>query len=402
MFLNTYHIIMKKRIVFTGGGTLGHVMPNVYLIKELIDDYDCAYIGSGGIEKDRIEKFNIELARVNLSNNLASGKTNLEINSNQRAEVKDENLKTAEQKVEQNAGQNFVDFRTIPVVKFNRGKILGNLKIPFALIRSIHSAKKVLKEVKPDVIFSKGGYVALPVCLAGRMLRIPIVAHESDSSFGLANRIILRLCKTMCVNFKNLEGKNKKIVYTGPIFSNEFEKTNKRKTDLNLIDGKPTLLVVGGSLGSQKINDMLLPIIKDLIVDFNVIHLTGKGNLKMKSFDNYNALETSDDMVNLYNIADFVLGRSGAGVTAECFYKKLPMILIPLENKASRGDQLMNAKYYENQRVATILRERDLTPTKLLSTIQNFYKNLTKYKSSYQNLKNTNGRQKIIEIIKKY
>lgn len=360
---------MKKKIVFTGGGTLGHVMPNLYLIEDLIKDYDCAYIGSNGIESEKIEKLNSEYCL------------------------------TQEGRSDTN---NYIEYQSIPVIKFNRGKILGNLKIPFVLIKSIHHAKRVLKQIKPDVIFSKGGYVALPVCLAGRMLKIPIVAHESDSSFGLANKIILKLCKTMCVNFKTLEGKNKKIVYTGPIFSKDFEKQTKKKLGLNLDNNKPTMLIVGGSLGSQKINDMLLPIIKDLIKDFNIIHLTGKGNLKIKSYDNYNSLETSDDMVSLYNFADFVLGRSGAGVTAECFYKKLPMILIPLENKASRGDQLANARYYENEHVATILREGELTPTKLIELIYEFYKNLKKYKSAYDSLNPTNGKQKIIDIIKKF
>lgn len=357
---------MKKKIVFTGGGTLGHVMPNIYLIKELVNDYDCFYIGSNGIENERIKELNSELKN--------------KINLDKRSDA--------------------VTFYSIPVVKFNRDKILGNIKIPFLLIKSIYRAKKLLKEIKPDVIFSKGGYVALPVCLAGRMLKIPIVAHESDFSFGLANKIILKLCKTMCVNFKNLEGKNKKIVYTGPIFSAEFQNMRKNKSKFNLKEKLPTLLIVGGSLGSKKINEMLMPIIKDLIKEFNVIHITGKSNLTLKSFDNYNSLETTNDMVNLYNIADFVLGRSGAGVTAECFYKKLPMILIPLENKASRGDQLMNARYYENQGVAKILREPDLTPTKLLKTIEEFSKSLNSYKQVYTKIDTKNGKDKIVELIK--
>lgn len=357
---------MKKKIVFTGGGTLGHVMPNIYLMKELVKDYDCFYIGSNGIENERIKELNSEIKN--------------EIILDKRTDV--------------------VMFYSIPVVKFNRDKIICNIKIPFLLIKSIYRAKKILKEIKPDVIFSKGGYVALPVCLASRMLKIPIIAHESDFSFGLANKIILKLCKTMCVNFKNLEGKNKKIVYTGPIFSNEFQNVHKNKLEFNLKDKLPTLLIVGGSLGSKKINDMLMPIIKDLIKEFNVIHIVGKGNLTLKSFDNYNSIETTNDMVNLYNIADFILGRSGAGVTAECFYKKLPMILIPLENKASRGDQLMNARYYEKQGVATILREPNLTPTKLLETIKNFSKNLNFYKQIYAKINTCNGKDKIINLIK--
>ncbi len=343
---------MKKTIVFTGGGTLGHVMPNMYLIDELKDDYDIFYIGSSGIEKETASKV--------------------------------------------------AEYFPIPAIKLERGKIFVNLKIPFVLINAIFKAKKALKAISPNVVFSKGGYVALPVCIAAKMLKIPVVAHESDYSFGLANKIILKTCNTMCVNFKNLEGKNKKIVYTGPIFSKEFEKTTKKKGDLHLEENKPTMLVVGGSLGSQKINEELFPIVKDLIKKFNIIHITGKGNLKIKSYDNYNALEQTDDMVNLYNLADFVVGRSGAGVSAECFYKRLPMLLIPLENKATRGDQLLNANYYKNLGVAEIAHEADLTPTSLLKTINEFYKNLAKYKAKYKTLNTINGKEKIINLIKKY
>ena len=152
----------KKKIVFTGGGTLGHVMPNLYLMDELKGDFECYYIGSNGIEKDKVK--------------------------------------------------NLAEYYEIPVIKLVRGKVIKNLKIPFVLINSIFKAKKILKELKPDVIFSKGGYVAFPVCVAAKMLKIPVITHESDYSLGLANRLILRVCNSMCVNFKNLEVKNKKII----------------------------------------------------------------------------------------------------------------------------------------------------------------------------------------------
>ncbi len=350
----------KKTIVFTGGGTLGHVMPNLYLIDELKQDYDIFYIGSNGIEKEAASKV--------------------------------------------------ADFFPIPAIKLERGKILKNLKIPFVLVNSIFKAKKILKNIQPDVIFSKGGYVALPVCLAAKMLKIPIIAHESDYSFGLANKIILKVCRTMCVNFKNLEGKNKKIIYTGPIFSKDFEnsanaKQNNKSTftpSLNLDKDKPTILFVGGSLGSKKINDCIFPIVKDLIKNFNIIHLTGKGNNSLKSHDNYNSFEISNNMVDLYNLADFVVGRSGAGVSAECFYMRLPMLLIPIENKASRGDQLLNANYYKNLGVAEILHEADLTPISLLAALKSLNKNLPKFKAAYKSQPHINGKQKIIELIKKY
>ena len=341
-----------KKIVFTGGGTLGHVMPNLYLIEEL-EFCDISYIGSHGIEKQKI-----------LENN--------------------------------------VKYYEIPSVKLCRGKIFSNFKIPFILIKAINQSKKILKEIQPDVVFSKGGYVSLPVCLAARKLKIPIISHESDYSFGLANKIILKLCNTMCVNFKNLENKNKKITYTGPIFSNEFEKKTTNKNGLNLDENKPTILIVCGSLGSKKINESLNNIITDLETSFNIIHIVGKGNIDVNNFGNYNVFEMRNDMSNLYNIADFVIGRAGAGVTAESFFKNLPMLLIPLQNKASRGDQVLNAEYYKNLGVAEIINEDDLTSNKLNKEIKKFYKNIKKYKENYKKTPKINGKTKILEIINKY
>lgn len=348
-----------KKIVFTGGGTYGHAMPNVYLIEDLKSTYTPYYIGSDGIEK-RLVKNKVK------------------------------------------------KYYTIPCVKLVRGKIFTNLKIPFVLVNSIFKAKKALKEIKPDVIFSKGGYVALPVCIAGRMLKIPIVAHESDYSFGLANKMILKRCNSMCVNFQRLEKQNPKITYTGPIFSTEFENNFSKYNNgamingqtINLSQGKKTLLIVGGSLGAVKVNEIIFKIATQLEKQFNIIHITGKGNKKLNSFGNYNALEMVDDMAKVYNTVDFMLGRAGAGVTAECYFKKLPMFLIPLENNASRGDQVQNACYYVAQGVAEMHHEADLTPTKLAKLIEIFYQNLNKFKQSYKTINPTNGKQKIVGIIK--
>jgi len=338
------------KIVFTGGGTLGHVMPNIYLMEEL-KNYEIFYIGGNGIEKEKLNELKVKYFEV-------------------------------------------------PTTKFKRDKIFSNFKIPFTLVKSINKCKKILKEIKPDVLFSKGGYVSLPVCLAARKLNIPIIAHESDYSFGLANKIILKLCKTMCVNFKNLEEKNNKCIYTGPIFSKNFEKTTKNLKNLNIYENKQTILIVGGSLGSKFINEQIYKNLPSLIENFNIMHITGKGNLKIKSYENYNAMEISDDIVNLYNIADFVICRSGAGITAESYYKNLPMILIPLENKSTRGDQVLNAKYYESLGVAEIVREYEFKEINFKEKILNFAKNIEKFNKKYKNSTKINGKQKILGMIK--
>lgn len=340
-----------KRIVFTGGGTLGHVMPNLYLMEEL-KGWDISYIGSNGIEKEKM--------------------------------------------------QNRVKYYEIPAVKFDRSKIFSNFKIPFILVDAINKAKKILKQIQPDVLFSKGGYVSLPVCIAASKLKIPIITHESDYSFGLANRLILNFCDVMCVNFKNLEEKNKKCCYTGPIFSKQFERKVKTVNRIKLDENKKTILIIGGSLGSKTINKNIYQILPKLLKDFNIIHITGKGNREIKSYKNYTSMEITDDVVGLYNIADFVIGRSGAGVTAECFYKQLPMLLIPLENKSSRGDQFQNAKYYVNLGVAEILRECDINEDRLFNKILNLSQNLTSYKNKYKNMPKTNGKKQILDLIEKY
>lgn len=339
-----------KKIVFTGGGTLGHVMPNLTLIEEF-DKNEVAYIGSNGIEKDRIK--------------------------------------------------GVVDFYEIPAVKLVRGKVFENLKIPFVLFNAVRKSKKILKELNPKVVFSKGGYVSLPVCIAARKLKIPIIAHESDYSFGLANKLILKLCNVMCVNFKNLANGNDKIKYTGPIFPKSFE-SNVVKNSFMLDKNKLTMLIVGGSLGSKKINEIVFDNIEKLKEDFNIIHITGKGNQKIKSKENYVSIEMCNDMNNLYNLSDFVVGRSGAGVTAECFYKKLPMILIPLENGSSRGDQKQNAEYYKNLKVAKIIYENELTSEKFLFEIFRLKKEIDIFKNNYNKFNQYNGKNKIINLLKSY
>ncbi len=343
----TYNISMKT-ICFTGGGTLGHVMPNLYLMEELRGKYNFCYIGSDGIEKTKIPKD--------------------------------------------------IPYHIIPAVKLVRGKIFSNLKIPFVLIKAIFAAKAALKKISPALVFSKGGYVSLPVCIAARMLHIPILAHESDYSFGLANKIILKLCTKMCVNFKNLEKKNKKIVYTGPIFAKSFDKLDK-PNDIKLNTNKPTLLILCGSLGAKSINELVTPIIDDLLTRFNIIHIYGKNNTPPPTRTNYIALPFYDDMAKLYNVADFMLGRSGAGVSSECFYKQIPMLLIPLENSSSRGDQVLNAKYYADLKVAKLIHQQNLTPEKLKDEIISFYSDIKNYNASYPHLQKINGRQKVVGLI---
>lgn len=339
------------KIVFTGGGTLGHVMPNIYLINELKKDNEIFYIGSSGIEKEKVLKENIK-------------------------------------------------FFEIKTTKFNRGKITKNLLMPFKLVSSVNQSKKILKELEPDLIVSKGGYVSLPVCLAGRKLRIPIISHESDYSFGLANKIILKISNVMCVNYEHLEKTRDNVVFTGPILSDDFRLSNIKSTiKLKLDTNLPTILVVGGSSGSKIINENLILALPKLSLKYNIIHLAGKGNLTKNRAPNYNQFELSDNMPYLYSISDLVVGRAGAGVIFECAYMHKPMLVIPLENGHSRGDQVQNAEYFKKKGGAKILSEKQLNPTTLTKHIEIALRKADEMSANLKKMNLSDGKDKMLKII---
>jgi len=340
-----------SKILFTGGGTLGHVMPNLYLIEELKKNNEIFYIGSNGIEKEKVIDSDIK-------------------------------------------------FYEISSTKLFRGKFVRNLSIPFKLIKAINQSKKILKEIKPDIIVSKGGYVSLPVCIAGRKLKIPIVSHESDYSFGLANKIILKISDKMCVNYEHLSSIRHNVVYTGPIISSKFKLSNIKSTvNLNLDTNKPTVLIVGGSSGSKKINEVIFNSVKMLSEKYNIIHLVGKGNSKKIKAINYNQFELTDNMPYLYSISDLVIGRAGAGVVFESAYMKKPMLLIPLQNANSRGDQVQNAKYFKERGCARILYELQLNPVTLTKNIEIALENATDMRKNLTQLDLSSDKQKMIDII---
>ena len=340
----------KKTICFTGGGTLGHVMPNLYLAEEL-GEYNLAYIGSSGIEKETVKKAGIKYYEINAT-------------------------------------------------KLRRGKFFANLGLPFTLIKSIHQAKKILKEIKPDLIVSKGGYVALPVCIAGRKLHIPIISHESDYSFGLANKIILKFSDVMCVNYEHLATK-KKIVYTGPVISKDFKYSNiKANIKLDIDVNKPTIMFIGGSSGSKVINNAVVGSLNTLCARYNIIHITGKGNKTQAKCENYNQMEITDNIPYLMSISDLVVGRAGARVIFECAYMNKPMLLIPLQNGQSRGDQVQNANYFYNLGCAKILDEIKLSPTSLVKSIELALPSAKEMTANLKKMDLSSGKEKMLKLIK--
>lgn len=310
-------------IVLTGGGTGGHVIPALALLPELKTRFNrIVYIGGNGIEKKLAEAEGLEY------------------------------YETAS-------------------IGFNRSKLLKNFKIPFVLLKGISQAKKILKEVKPDVIFSKGGYVSLPTVIASRILHIPIVAHESDFSLGLANRIAYLLNAIILTSFPQTAEINSKFIYAGfPLRKKMFKGNGLQvKNSLNITSSKPVILIVGGSTGSQAINTAVLEALPTLVKNYTVIHLTGKGKKINYSNPNYFTLEYATNIEDFYNLADIVISRAGAGAVSELSMLCKHTVLIPLPKGNSRGDQIQNAKF-ASEYGATILLQEDLSCTALIDAVQ--------------------------------
>lgn len=342
-----------KKIIFTGGGTGGHIMPNLALIDELKKKYDIKYIGSkSGMEKDI---------------------------------VKD------------------VPFFEVTTCKLKRSFAISNFLIPFKLLKGYIEAKKILKEERPNLVFSKGGYVAVPVVWACKSLKIPVVSHESDYSIGLANKLTCRYSKAVCTSFEDTAKSIKNGVYTGSPIRKELLAGNKQRviSKLKLNNNLPTLLVVGGSLGSLNINQFIEKNIDRLTRKFNVVHITGKNYSSNISVANYNKLEYTNQIADFYDLCDIVVTRGGSNVLFELLALKKPMLIIPLE-KGSRGDQILNANIFEREKLAIQFRENDFENENLFFEKLDYLWNNRKMFVENMNKKNAFGNKKIVEQIEKY
>ena len=343
-----------KKIVLTGGGTAGHVYPALALKEYLDPEYEVHYIGGNGMEKDIV--------------------------SNEKNIV----------------------YHEIEAVKLQRKLTLKNLLIPYKLIKSIHQAKKELKEINPSVIFSKGGFVALPVVIAGKKLGVPVVSHESDLSMGLANKIILKYCNTMCVSFEETCKLSSKCVFTGQPIRKKV--LNGNKSNLSFIHSldkkKPNLLIVGGSSGAKFINEKVIENIDDLLKKFNVIHLTGKGKIDKIDKPRYIQIEYANNMGDFLNLADIVISRAGSGAINEFLALKKPMLLIPLSKQCSRGDQIENARLYCKLGFADMIEEEDFNKSLFLAKLNNLIENDKIFIKNMQKSNNFNACEKILDIIK--
>lgn len=362
--------IKQRTIVLTGGGTAGHVMPHLALLPQLNKDFDkIFYIGSHeGIEKKIIAE-------------RASG----------------------------------VKYYSISTVKLRRSVDLRNLTIPFKLFRGIGQAKNILKNLKPDVVFSKGGFVAYPVVKAAAKLKIPVIAHESDMTVGLANRLSAKYCKVICTTFaktaSELQRRNLKaqIIHTGsPIREQIFggiaikiERRHGFKKVGSESVSKRNLLVIGGSLGAAKINQTVRAALTELLNNYNIVHICGKGK-KDESInkDGYVQLEFVGDIEHYFAWADVAVSRAGSNALCELLVLKKPTLFIPLSKAQSRGDQIDNANEVLLTGASDVLFEENLDAGIFLKKINELYENKDKYIKNAGKWGELNGTAKIARIIK--
>jgi UDP-N-acetylglucosamine--N-acetylmuramyl-(pentapeptide) pyrophosphoryl-undecaprenol N-acetylglucosamine transferase len=349
-----------KRIVLTGGGTAGHVTPCIALLPQLKQEgYDIQYIGSyQGIERKLIEEYHIPY------HGISSGKLRRYFDP-----------------------KNFSD--------------------PFKVLKGYLEARKLIKDLQPDIVFSKGGFVTVPVVMAAKNHKIPVIIHESDMTPGLANKLALPSASKVCVNFPETlnhlpEGK---AVLTGtPIRKELFSGNKLRGLDFcGFTANKPILLVIGGSTGSRVINEVVRGILPTLLRDYQVIHLCGKDNLDERFHDTSGYVQfeyIKAELSDLFAAADLVISRAGANVICELLALRKPNILIPLSAKASRGDQILNAESFERQGYSHLLKEEDLSPHRLLEAIKTVTENKQNYIDAMNRSELNNSIDTIIKLIR--
>lgn len=351
---------MSKKIVLTGGGTAGHVTPNLALLPYLKKEgYEVVYIGSAnGIEKTLVE---------------AEG----------------------------------IPYYSISTGKLRRYLSKENIKDMFRVAKGIGEGRKLLKKLKPDLVFSKGGFVAVPVVLGAKANKIPVIIHESDITPGLANKIAMPSARVICSTFPETlqyvpQGKG---VHTGtPIRQELFEGDRRKGLDACGFSGElPVLLMMGGSLGAVKLNNCLREILPELTKIFDVIHLCGKGNLDahLRDMDGYKQFEyVSDGLNDLLAAADVIVSRAGSNSISEFLALKKPHLLIPLSAKASRGDQILNAASFEKQGFARVLQEEEMTAESMKQEIFELYENKEKYVAAMANSTAGDGVEAVMTQIK--
>ena len=342
-----------KSIVLTGGGTIGHTAPHFAIIPHRKFD-KIYYIGSSGIEKDYVKSKNIPYYEINPT-------------------------------------------------KFNRSFTFKNLEIPFKFIKSVKESEKILKELNPSVVFSKGGFVGLPVTIASKRLKIPVIVHESDLSLGLANKIASKFSDFTLTTFDKTASTIKNGKYVGAIIRNELTKQNKNSAYnyYGIKPKKPVLLIIGGYSGAKIINETVLKCLNYLTDRFFVFHVVGKGNLSGVKAPNYFETEFTD-LSYAYQISDIAVSRAGSNTAFELAHLKIPTLFITLSKGSSRGDQIENANYFKSLKICDVLYQEDLTPTILKNRIIKLLENKERYLKYLKELDLKIANSEIANILNNY
>lgn len=349
-----------KSIAFTGGGTAGHVIPNLPLMDlARAQGFQIVYFGA----KNAFE--------------------------------------------EQFIRQKNIPFYPIACGKLRRYFSLKTLLEPFKIFLGIGQAYRSLKRLKIQLVFSKGGFVAFPVVVAAWLARIPVIAHESDKTPGLANRLSYPFVSLICVSFDTtlaLFKNAKKAIVTGtPIRTSLLEGDSQKGLDFCQFDNhKPCILVMGGSMGAQALNTFIRRSLKPLTASYNIIHLCGKGKIDPAYLHHsgYKQLEYADENLNdLLAAARIIISRAGANALFEILALKKPHILIPLPKKASRGDQIENAFYFAEKGVSLVLEEEALSENRLVEALDKINGGYQDYQSKMQDLNIQSAATKIFALI---
>ncbi|MBQ8094671.1 MAG: undecaprenyldiphospho-muramoylpentapeptide beta-N-acetylglucosaminyltransferase [Clostridia bacterium] len=349
-----------KRIVLTGGGTAGHVSPNQALIPELLKEgWEIHYIGTkNGIERSLIEPI--------------SG----------------------------------VTYHCVQSGKLRRYFDLKNFTDIFRVIAGFFQSAALIGKLKPQIVFAKGGFVSVPVVYGAAIRGVPVVMHESDITPGLANKLCKPFSKCLCTTFPECaKAVGEKGVVTGtPLRSQLFSGSRERGLAMAGFDGsKPVLMMTGGSLGAQTVNAVLREALPQLLPDYDILHVCGKGNFseEHKNLPGYVQFEyLTDGMPDAYACADLMLSRAGSNSLSEILALHKPALLIPYHS--GRGDQVLNAKSVEARGLAHVLLQGDMNCDSLVKGIHALDKDREQLRSRLEALPNADGTQAVLEQIHRY
>ncbi|GAA0470879.1 undecaprenyldiphospho-muramoylpentapeptide beta-N-acetylglucosaminyltransferase [Alkalibacillus silvisoli] len=351
----------QSTIVFTGGGTAGHVVVNLALIPEFINEgYEVHYIGSyEGIERELVE------------------------------------------------GIDGVTYHGIATGKLRRYMSLENMKDPFRILKGVMQARNIIKKLKPKIVFSKGGFVSVPVIMASRMAGVPSIIHESDYTPGLANKIATNFAKYILTTFPetNEHLPHKKAINIGAIVRDELFDGDLTRAEqfTGFTKDKPTLLVMGGSAGAKSINEAVREALPDLLAKYQIIHLCGKGKLdeSVKQTGYIQFEYVTDELKDLLALSDVVASRSGSNSIFEFLALKKPMLLIPLSRQVSRGDQILNAESFKKRSYAQVLEDEEVTSESFVKSVNELYNNRDQYKQNMETYQPLKTKDDVIKLIKK-